>query len=224
MPTLKEFQGKKQSSAKSKASKNKSKKKISDQLELKSEDLMGTEKRRPFTEPQVVTPQAVESEKVAVEEETKVETELNVAAKTTETESEPNGSEAKVETQTHDDNKPQTITLDFAGAEKLRQYFPQSVELAEKVATDWAHDGQFEGLPVGHPLAQYFVAKGLRRAKQVEKEVVASAYYEKAKEQVEKVATQAFLAAMKANEVKSQVEEKVKGPLDLVKSILGKKK
>jgi Cdc6-like AAA superfamily ATPase len=95
------------------------------------------------------------------------------------------------------------VELNFKGSEILRAKFPKPFQVAEKIATDWVHDGRFEGLPLGHPLAQYFAAKGLRKAKEVEKKVMESPV-------TEKIAMQALTAGMKAQEIISQVRNKVK--------------
>ena len=95
------------------------------------------------------------------------------------------------------------VEINFKGSEILRAKFPAPFEVAEKVATDWVHGGRFEGLPLGHPLAQYFAAKGLRKAKELEKKVLESPV-------TEKIAMQALTAGLKAQEIISQVREKVK--------------
>jgi hypothetical protein len=94
------------------------------------------------------------------------------------------------------------IELHFYGSEILRAKFPKAFEVAESVATDWVHDGNFEGLPLGHPLAQYFAAKGLKKVKEVEKKVMDSPV-------AEKMAMQALQAGMKAQEMIHQIREKV---------------
>ncbi len=95
------------------------------------------------------------------------------------------------------------IEINFKGSEILRAKFPKPFEVAEQIATDWVHDGRFEGLPLGHPLAQYFAAKGLRKAKELEKKVVESPV-------TEKIAMQALTAGMKAQEIINQVRSKVR--------------
>jgi hypothetical protein len=94
------------------------------------------------------------------------------------------------------------VELNFYGSEILRAKFPKAFDVAETVASEWIHDGNFEGLPLGHPLAQYFAAKGLKKAKEVEKKVMESPV-------TEKVAMQALQAGMKAQEFISQIREKV---------------
>lgn len=102
----------------------------------------------------------------------------------------------------HSDPK---IEIKFAGSELIRAKFPKPFEVAEIIATDWMNNGRFEGLPLGHPLAQYFAAKGLRKAKEVEKKVLESPV-------TEKLAMQALTAGMKAQEIITQVRNKVKKP------------
>jgi hypothetical protein len=63
------------------------------------------------------------------------------------------------------------IHLEFYGSEMIRQKAPKVMELADTVAEEWVNDGQFEGLPVGNPLAQVAAAKALRKAKDVEKKL-----------------------------------------------------
>lgn len=95
------------------------------------------------------------------------------------------------------------VELNFKGSEILRAKFPKPFEVAEQIATDWVHDGRFEGLPLGHPLAQFFASKGLRKAKEIEKKVMESPV-------TEKLAMQALTAGMKAQEIINQVRAKVK--------------
>lgn len=63
------------------------------------------------------------------------------------------------------------VKLDFYGSELLRARAPKAFELAETVAEEWVNNGRFEGLPVGHPLAQYAAQVGLRKAKEIEKKL-----------------------------------------------------
>lgn len=63
------------------------------------------------------------------------------------------------------------VHLDFYGSEIIRQKVPKVMDLADTVADEWKKDGQFEGLPVGNPLAQIAAAKVLRKAKDVEKKL-----------------------------------------------------
>lgn len=61
--------------------------------------------------------------------------------------------------------------LSFFGSELLRYKAPKVMELADSVADEWIHDGDFAGLPVGNPLAQFVASKALRKAKDVEKKL-----------------------------------------------------
>jgi hypothetical protein len=67
------------------------------------------------------------------------------------------------------DGKHEKIHLEFYGSDLIRQKAPKVMDLAETLADEWVQDGRFEGLPVGHPLAQIAVSKVLRKAKDVEK-------------------------------------------------------
>lgn len=61
--------------------------------------------------------------------------------------------------------------LEFTGSEFLRAKAPQAFDLAETVVDEWVKDGRFEGLPVGHPLAQMAAQVTLLKAKKVEKKL-----------------------------------------------------
>lgn len=61
--------------------------------------------------------------------------------------------------------------LEFPGSDLIRAKAPQVMDVADEVVDQWKKDGDFEGLPVGHPLAQIAVATGLRKAKEVEKKL-----------------------------------------------------
>lgn len=63
------------------------------------------------------------------------------------------------------------IHLEFYGSDLLRTKAPQVMELADTVVDEWVKDGQFQGLPVGNPIAQIAAAKALRKAKDVEKKL-----------------------------------------------------
>lgn len=61
--------------------------------------------------------------------------------------------------------------LDFYGSELIRLKAPKVMEAADEIVDQWKKDGDFHSVPVGHPLAQIAVAKGLRTAKDVEKKL-----------------------------------------------------
>lgn len=69
------------------------------------------------------------------------------------------------------DGGREKLHIDFYGSELLRARVPKAFEFAEAVADDWVNDGRFEGLPVGHPLAQLGAQQVLRKAKDIEKKL-----------------------------------------------------
>lgn len=79
--------------------------------------------------------------------------------------------EAEVITDEAPEHTQDKVHLEFYGSELIRQRAPKVMELADTVAEEWVQDGQFEGLPVGNPLAQVVAAKALRKAKDVEKKL-----------------------------------------------------
>lgn len=162
---------------------------------------MAKSKRRPGRDPeetQEIVSSTDSSEDVAVVDVESSEVSFSSEA-APQTESEP----AQQEFQETLESNSDKIELNFKGSEILRAKFPKPFEVAEQIATDWVHDGRFEGLPLGHPLAQYFAAKGLRRAKELEKKVMESPV-------TEKLAMQALTVGMKAQDIINQVRVKVK--------------
>jgi hypothetical protein len=77
----------------------------------------------------------------------------------------------------HSDSSPESnpqrkkIHIEFPFSEAVRAKVPKVFKIAENVAEEWVNDGNFENVPVGHPLAQISVAAGLRKAKEVEKKL-----------------------------------------------------
>jgi len=65
----------------------------------------------------------------------------------------------------------QKIHIEFPYSEVVRDKIPGVFNLAETVAEEWVNDGEFQSLPVGHPLAQAVVGFGFRKAKDVEKKL-----------------------------------------------------
>lgn len=61
--------------------------------------------------------------------------------------------------------------LKFPGHEVVKSRLPKAIQLAEAVAEEWKKDGDFNGLPVGHPLSQVALGLGLRKAKDIEKKL-----------------------------------------------------
>lgn len=95
------------------------------------------------------------------------------------------------------------VEIKFSGSETIRARFPQPFDIVEAVATDWVHGGNFEKLPIDHPLAQYVAKTGLQKAKEIEKKVLESPV-------TEKVAMQVLTAGMKAQGLFEKVRSKIK--------------
>jgi hypothetical protein len=110
------------------------------------------------------------------------------------------------ESQTEAAPEAPKVEISFPGSEVLRAKWNRPFEVAERVATDWKNDGNFEGIPLGHPLAESIAAQGLKKAKEVEKKVVASGV-------IEKVATQALTFGMKAQQEIINIREQMKSKL-----------
>lgn len=99
-----------------------------------------------------------------------------------------------------EEQQGEKVEIQFKGSELLRAKFPKSFELAEVVATHWLQDGDFEGLPIGHPLGQWAAQQSLLRAKRIEKKLMASPIVEKAAIKVLTVGMQAQGAIEKLKE------------------------
>lgn len=113
------------------------------------------------------------------------------------------GTASNVETpkQTAQAEEPK-VEIQFAGSEMIRTKFPKTFDAAEKVATDWIHNGKFEGIDLGHPMLSFFATKGLQKAKEVEKKVLESPL-------TEKVATDLLTAGLKAQGKIAEIKEKL---------------
>ncbi len=101
------------------------------------------------------------------------------------------------------DAEKEKVEIKFFGSELIRAKFPKSFEVAEAVATDWVNNGEFDKLPIEHPLAQFAAQKGLHKAKEVEKIVLESPV-------TEKVAMQMFTAGLKAHSLFEQFRARIK--------------
>lgn len=102
---------------------------------------------------------------------------------------------------TSDENEPdegapveekEPVTIEFPFSEVIRSRVPKAFEVAEKVATDWKHEGDFTDLGIPHPVAGIVASQALQKAKQVEKKLeekgvisIAKVGIEIAKSQVE---------------------------------------
>jgi len=77
------------------------------------------------------------------------------------------------------------VHISFPYSEMVRDKVPKVFEVAENVAEEWVNDGNFENLPVGHPLVQITLAAGLRKAKSVEKKLENAGVFHMAKSGLE---------------------------------------
>ena len=109
---------------------------------------------------------------------------------------------AAQETPPSTEEKPK-VEINFTGSEILRAQFPKTFAVFEKVATDWVHNGKFDGLPIPNPLAQTAAQIGLQKAKEIETKVLTSPV-------TEKVATQVLTAGMKAQSLVNEIKGKIK--------------
>ena len=101
------------------------------------------------------------------------------------------------------ENEKPKVAIHFPGSELVRAKFPKSFDVAEAVATDWVHGGEFKELPIDQPLVQYVTQKGLQQAKEIEKKVLESPV-------TEKVAMQVFTVGLKAQGLISQFRSRFK--------------
>lgn len=168
MPEIKHYDGKKKSTTKAQS------------------------KRRPHREKDVVV-EAVTVEEVEVEVEainTEAQNEgvspetIDVSAKVVHEEAD-SFHEENHSSHFQNEAPSEKVHLEFYGSELIRQKAPKVMELAETVVEEWTHDGQFEGLPVGNPIAQVVAAKALRKAKDVEKKLEEKGVFMMAKVGVE---------------------------------------
>lgn len=67
-------------------------------------------------------------------------------------------------------DKPK-VTIEFPYSDLLRAQAPKVFDVAEKVATDWKHEGDFTELGIGHPVADMVAHQALTKAKEVEKKL-----------------------------------------------------
>lgn len=171
MPEIKNYEGKKKTSA---SSNNHQAKKDTPVSKHKN-------KRRPYSEGNKHNAQAEEThEQMSMEESDAINTEAQnegvahdqvepeiVAEAEMVAEGGPAFGDEPSEGHHHDTK----VHLDFYGSDLIRMKAPKVMELADTVADEWVKDGQFQGLPVGNPLAQIAAAKALRTAKDVEKKL-----------------------------------------------------
>lgn len=63
------------------------------------------------------------------------------------------------------------VTIEFPYSELIRAKVPKAFEVAEKVATDWKHEGDFTDVGIEHPMAGIVAQQALQKAKDVEKKL-----------------------------------------------------
>ncbi|MGZ3742619.1 MAG: hypothetical protein ACXWRE_11485 [Pseudobdellovibrionaceae bacterium] len=80
-------------------------------------------------------------------------------------------SETSSEASSEEAPERKKIHIEFPYSDVVRAKLPKAFNLAENVAEEWVNDGDFENVPLPHPLAQLTVAAGLRKAKEVEKKL-----------------------------------------------------
>lgn len=86
--------------------------------------------------------------------------------------------------------------LEFYGSEIIRQKAPKVMEIADSVVDEWKKDGNFDSIPVGHPLAAMAAGRALRKAKEVEKKLEEKGVF--------------VMAKMGMDYVKSEIEKRRK--------------
>jgi hypothetical protein len=132
-------------------------------------------KRRPRHEMSEESVEAVETEEAVFDGTTDINTEAQnegVAAEELHVRAEAFHQDTPEENQSSSQSEEQQkIHLEFYGSDIIRMKAPQLMELADTVADEWVKDGEFQGLPVGNPIAQLAAAKALRKAKDVEKKL-----------------------------------------------------
>lgn len=137
-----------------------------------------TSKRRPGRDPEHVTPEPEVPQEDATESviesvvESNSESTINASSESASQSAQfdPYDS-SNYEEPVQEEAAPEKTHLEFYGSELIRLKAPKVMEVADEVVDQWKKDGDFQGLPVGHPLAQFAVAKGLKTAKEVEKKL-----------------------------------------------------
>lgn len=88
------------------------------------------------------------------------------------TENNENKSENTEETAAAEETpQKEPVKIEFPYSEILREKAPKAFEVAEKVATDWKHEGDFTDLGITHPVAGIVASQALTKAKEVEKKL-----------------------------------------------------
>ena len=172
---------------------------LEEQTEMSRGTDSASEAKRPKRRPGREEPEASEAEVRVVDVEHGLQgeegSELLASSETGDRRSGASAFEAEPE-------KPK-VEIRFFGSELIRAKLPKPFEVAEAVATDWMNGGEFDQLPINHPLAQFAAQKGLLKAKEVEKKLLESPV-------TEKVAMQVLTAGMKAQSLIEQLRSKLK--------------
>jgi hypothetical protein len=202
MPSVKDYKSKKSHKSNSVPSRKKQEKSFSEAMTPKSTPRRpGREKvtepsELPFeTDVHVVNVETGEVEAASFESA--------AAAEATETEIESDNQQSSEDSLSEDSSSKNRVHLDFYGSQILRARFPKVFNNLETVATDWINNGNFKDLEVGHPLADFFAAKGLRRAKDLETQILESPT-------TEKVAMKVFEVGLKAQGLVEEIKGKLK--------------
>jgi short subunit dehydrogenase-like uncharacterized protein len=77
-------------------------------------------------------------------------------------------------------DKPK-VKIEFPYSDIIRAQVPKTFEIAEKVATDWKHEGDFTDLGITHPVAGIVASQALQKAKDVEKKLEEKGVFSMAK-------------------------------------------
>lgn len=88
--------------------------------------------------------------------------------------------EAKMNAEENPKDETPKFQFAFPGSELLRARFPKSLGFTETVVDEWAKDGNFENLPIEHPIVALMAQKGLRQAKETEQKIFANPVVERA--------------------------------------------
>jgi hypothetical protein len=123
-------------------------------------------KKKPRRRPGREETEETMNEQTSFEEEEETPEEEVQASAETETEN-----HSYTDSDTTEESDKKTVHIEFPYSELIRAKAPKAFEVAESVATEWVNDGNFENIPVKHPVAQMTVAAGLRKAKEVEKKL-----------------------------------------------------
>ena len=75
------------------------------------------------------------------------------------------------ETQEKQQNESTQVKIEFPYSELVRAQIPKAFEVAEKVASDWKNEGDFNTIGLSHPLADAVASQALKKAKEVEKKL-----------------------------------------------------